>query len=161
MKTQCTRTLAALFIIAAGVFAVYSQQPAKGQQMSETERSLRAFYDDYAEDRRAQRREAIVDRYDRRGAYLMGNGSKRFETFEQIKDVYMNKWSGPKAFAWKDLSIEPISKSAAVVVGKFEWQTAAGLTMNFSYTGVLVKLDGKWRIRVEDESTAPPKTNSN
>ncbi len=161
MKTQCIRTFAALLIIAAGVFAAHSQQTAEPRQMSETERSLRAFYDAYAEDLRAHRREAIVDRYDRRGAYLMGNGSKRFETFEQIRDVYMNKWLGPKAFAWKDLSVEPISKDAAVVVAKFEWQTASGQTMNFSYTGVLVRQDGKWRIRVEDESAAPPKANGN
>ena len=48
------------------------------------------------------------------------------------------KWSGPKSFAWKDLSFEPISKDAAVVVGRFEWQTASGQTINSSYTGVLV-----------------------
>jgi hypothetical protein len=161
MNNQTTRTLAALFIIAAGVFAVHSQTSADPQRMTETERSLRAFYDAYADDLRAHRREAIVDRYDRRGAYLMGNGSKRFETFEQIRDVYVTKWSGPKAFEWNDLSFEPIGKDAAVVVGKFTWQTASGQTMKFSYTGVLVRQDGKWRIRVEDESAAPPKPGSN
>jgi hypothetical protein len=155
MIDRYKRTLAALFIIAASVFAV-AAQTASGP-MSETERSVRSFYDGYADDLRQARREGIVDRYDRRGAYLMGNGSKRLQTFEQIKDVYMTKWSGPKSFEWKDLSVEVMSKDAAAVTARFEWTTASGQILNFSYTGVLVKQDGKWRIRIEDESTAPQK----
>ena len=151
------RTLAVLFIIAAGVLAVAAQKGEKPAPMSETERSVRAFYDGYAEDLRQARREAIADRYDRRGAYLMGNGSKRLQTFEQIRERYATKWGGPKAFQWKDLSVEVISKTAAAVMARFEWTTAAGQVLNFSYTGVLVKQDGKWRIRIEDESAAPPK----
>src|SRR5688572_2238265 len=103
MTDRYKRTLAALFIIAASVFAVVAQTVSG--PMSETERSVRTFYDGYADDLRQARREGIVDRYDRRGAYLMGNGSKRLQTFEQIKDVYMTKWSGPKSFEWKDLSV--------------------------------------------------------
>src|SRR5687768_17289738 len=152
------RTLAALCITAAGVFTVAAQ---KAEPMSETERSVRSFYDGYADDLRQARREGIVDRYDRRGAYLMGNGSKRLQTFEQIKDVYMTKWSGPKSFEWKDLSVEVLSKDAAAVTARFEWTTAAGQILDFSYTGVLLRQDGKWRIRIEDESTAPPKPAGN
>ena len=159
MIDRYKRTLAALFVIAASVFAAAAQSAQKS--MSETERMIRGIYDTYAEDLRQQRREAIVDRYDRRGAYLMGNGSKRFQTFEQIKDVYMTEWSGPKSFEWKDLSVEVLSKDSAAVTARFEWTTAAGQVLNFSYTGVLVRQDGKWRIRVEDESTTPPKPAGN
>ena len=159
MTDRQKRTLAALFIIAASVFSAAAQKVNK--TVSETEQSVRALYDGYAEDLRQGRREGIVDRYDRRGAYLMGNGSKRLQTFEQIKDVYMNKWSGPKAFEWKDLSVEVLSKDIATVMARFEWTTASGQVLNFSYTGVLVKQDGKWRIRIEDESTSPTKPPGN
>ena len=159
MTHRNSRTLAALFIIAASVFAAIAQRAEK--PIPETEQSVRAFYDGYAEDLRQHRRAAIADRYDRRGAYLMGNGSKQLHTFEQIKDVYVTKWSGPKSFEWKDLSVEVLSKNAAVVLARFEWTTASGQVLNFSYTGLLVKQDGKWRIRIEDESTAPPKATGN
>ena len=148
-------------IIAAGVFAAMGQKTDRPTSPLETERSVRAFYDEYADDLRQERRESIANRYDRRGAYLMGNGSKTLQTFEQIKDRYMTKWSAPVSFEWHDLSVEVISRDAAVVMARFEWATAAGKILNFSYTGVLVKQDGKWRIRVEDESTAPPKAAGN
>ena len=148
-------TLALIFVITAGVFS------AAAQNISATERSVLAFYDSYAEDLRQERREEIANRYDRRGAYLMGNGSKRLQTFEQIKERYLTKWSGPKSFSWKDLSVEIISKNVVAVVGKFEWVTTAGQSMNFSYTGVLIKQKGEWRIRIEDESMAPPKAAAN
>jgi hypothetical protein len=144
-------TLAVILIITAGVLT------NAAQDISATERSVLAFFDSYAEDLRQERREAIANRYDRRGAYLMGNGSKRLQTFEQIKDLYLTKWSGPKSFAWKDLSVEVISKNVVAVLGKFEWVTTSGQSMNFSYTGVLIKQKGEWRIRIEDESMAPPK----
>jgi hypothetical protein len=144
-------TLALILVITAGVFT------AAGQDVSATEKSVLAFYDSYADDLRQGRREGIANRYDRRGAYLMGNGSKELQTFQQIKEMYLTKWSGPKSFAWKDLSVEVISKNVVAVLGKFEWVTATGQSMNFSYTGVLIKQKGEWRIRIEDESMAPPK----
>lgn len=140
-------TLALIFT--AGVFSINAQ--------SATERSVLAFYDSYADDLRQHLREGIVARYDPRGAYLLGNGSKRLRTFDEIKDTYMTNWTGPKAFEWKDLSVEVISKDAAAVVGKFVWTTAAGESFNYSYTGLLVKHKGEWRIRIEDESSAPRK----
>ena len=126
MKKRHIRTLAALLIIAAGVFAVNAQEDAKAGSMSETERSVRAFFDSYAEDLRGHKREAIADRYDRRGVYLVGNGTKSLVPFDQVRERYLTKWSGPKAFAWKDLSVEVISKDSAVVTGLFEWTAASG-----------------------------------
>ena len=163
MTRPISRTLAAMFIIAASVLFAAAQKPADAtrRQMSDTERAVRAFYDGYADDLRRERRESIVGRYDPRGAYILGNGSKRFESLEQIRDVYMNKWSGPKSFAWHDLSVDVISGSAAAVAARFEWVTQAGQTLHFSYTGVLVKRGGKWYIRIEDESSAPPGAGGN
>ena len=116
------------------------------------ESELRRFYDSYADDLRQRRREAIADRYDRRGVYMMGNGSKKLDAFEVVKARYLNKWKGPKSFEWHDLSFEILAPDVAVVLGRFEWQTEDGKILKFSYTGVLVKRDGHWRIRVEDES---------
>ena len=121
MNAYSIRTLAAFLIMAAGVFSVYGQQPAKtAAPMSDTERSIRAFYDTYAEDLRGHKRESIADRYDRRGVYMVGNGRKSLQPFDQVKDHYLTKWSGPKAFSWKDLSVEVLSKETAVVTGLFE-----------------------------------------
>jgi hypothetical protein len=146
-------TLALIF--SAGVFSVAAQSS------SDVEKSVLAFYDSYADDLRQHRREGIANRYDRRGVYLMGNGSKRLQTFEQTKDSYLTKWSGPKSFSWKDLSVEVISKNAVAILGKFEWVTQSGQKFDFSYTGVLIKQNGEWRIRIEDESMAPPKPVAN
>jgi hypothetical protein len=146
-------TLALIVVITAGVFSAEAQ----AKETSATEKMILAFYDSYADDLRQHRREAIVDRYDRRGVYLMGNGSKRLQTFEQVKDAYMTKWTGPKSFEWKDLSVDVISKDAAAVIGTFVWTTASGESFNYSYTGLLVRQKGEWRIRIEDESSAPTK----
>jgi hypothetical protein len=152
------RLPAALILILAAAISVWAQASGKSEKtqgMSSTERSVREFFDSYAEDLRGHKREAIADRYDRRGVYLVGNGTKSLVPFEQVKERYLTKWSGPKAFAWKDLSVELISKDAAVITGLFEWQPASGKTFNYSYTGLRLRQEGKWRIRLEDESTAP------
>ncbi len=149
--------LAAVLLIVGLTIAAVAKSPAK---MSAAERSIREFYDSYAADLRGHKRESIADRYDRRGVYLAGNGRKSLETFDKIKDRYLNDWSGPKAFIWKDLSVEVISKDSAVVSALFEWQVESGTTFTYSYTGLLIKRDGKWRIRLEDESTAPSKTSN-
>jgi hypothetical protein len=121
------------------------------------EREVRGFYDSYAEDLRRHRRELIADRYDPRGIYFLGNGGKTLETFEANKNAYLTKWKGPQSFDWTDLSVEVLSPDAAVVVGRFQWQTDTGEMLNYSYTGLLVKRAGRWRIRVEDESRQPAK----
>lgn len=130
---------------------------AAGGASARVEREVREFYDSYAEDLRAHRREAIAGRYDPRGVFFLGNGNKTFETYASVRNSYLTRWKGPKAFAWKDLSVEVVSPAAAVVVGRFEWQTEAGQTFNYSYTGLLLRRGGRWLIRVEDESTAPPR----
>ena len=132
-------------------------EPQNQNTVAATEREVREFYASYAEDLRRHRREAIADRYDPRGVFLLGHGRKTLQTFEATKDRYLTKWVGPKSFEWKDISIEVLSPDAAVVVGRFDWQVDAGQILTYSYTGLLVKHSGRWKIRVEDESTQPPK----
>lgn len=120
-----------------------------------TEKEIKEFFESYAEDLRQHRREAIANRYHSRGYFRMGNGNKRLVSFEDTRRRYLTTWNGPKFFEWKDLSIEVLSSNNAVVVGLFDIQATTGEKLTFSYTGVLVKDSGQWRIRVEDESLSP------
>lgn len=116
---------------------------------------IRDFFNSYAEDLRLHRGEAIAARYDSRGYYRMGNGTKMLVSFEDNKKRFVNKWDGPKSFEWKNLSIEILSADSAVVTALFDWQIGNSESRLYSYTGVLMKRSGKWRIRLEDESGAP------
>jgi hypothetical protein len=154
---------ARIFVLTPLIFALchvatYAQnktQPPTNKEadVSTTERELRQFYDAYADDLRAHRTEAIANRYDSRGYFALGNGTKRFVSFEDNKKNYMTRWTGPKSFEWRDLSFEILSPSSASVIGVFDWTNAAGAKDTLSYTGVLTKQSGQWRIRVEDESS--------
>lgn len=159
-----SQLLLACAILLRGSFVAEAQkvktpEPLRQSEVTAIEREVREFYDSYAEDLRRHRRESIADRYEPRGVFFLGNGRKSLESFESVKNSYLTKWTGPKSFEWKDMSVEVLSPDAAVVVGLFTWQTDAGEVLTFSYTGVLIKRLGKWRIRIEDESsqlTKPP-----
>ena len=115
----------------------------------------REFMSGYAEDLRHGRRQAIVERYDRRGAYRVGEGEKNLESWELVRAAYMTQWTPPASFVWRDLSYEPIGNDAVIIVGLFDWGLADGRQLTFSYTGLLVRQDGELRIRLEDESMSP------
>lgn len=125
------------------------------QRDRDPETEARAFMESYAQDLRAGAREAIVARYDPRGSYRVGNGQKVFEPLDSIRAVYMGAWQPPTTFEWRDLSYEVLSDDAVMVVGRFEWTDAAGKMLPISYTGLLLRRDGEWRIRLEDESVSP------
>lgn len=129
-----------------------STRPQKAYNVNALEKEIKAYFDSYAEDIRQHRKEEIANRYDRRGYYWGGNGTKAFSSFEEIKNHYLNEWTGPSSFEWKDLSIDVLSPDAAVVTGLFESQRPAGGSGNVSYTAVLVKRAGKWVIRLENKS---------
>jgi hypothetical protein len=115
----------------------------------------RAFMEAYAQDLRAGNREGIADRYDRRGAYTLGNGGKRLEAYDSIAAGYRSGWQPPHSFEWRDLSYEAVGPDAVVVTGRFLWGTGSGEPMRFSYSSLLVRQDGRLRIRMEDESMDP------
>ena len=123
----------------------------------------RTFMDGYARDLLAGDRAAIAARYDRSGAYFLGNGRKEFSPYDSIVAQYRGaSWSPPVSFAWRDLSFEPAGPNAVVVAGQFVWGAAAGAPpMTVSYTSLLHRQDGALRIRLEDESfdpaTLPPR----
>lgn len=119
-------TLVALCLV---VFQTASAQ--NQNNVAAIEHEVGEFFDSYAEDLRSARREAIANRYDPRGYYRMGNGEKTLESFEAVKNRYLTKWTGPKSFQWKDISIEVLSSDAVLVVGLFDWQRATGETRTF------------------------------
>lgn len=119
------------------------------------EAEARAFMESYAQDLRAGAREAIVARYDPRGSYRVGGGEKTFEPLDSIRAIYMGRWEPPAVFEWRDLSYDVLGDDAVMVVGRFEWTDRQGRMTPLTYTGLLVKQDGAWRIRLEDEDVSP------
>lgn len=154
MKILAIALISLIFIVSA------SAQTTKAAKVDTVavEREIKAFYDAYSDDLRNSRGLAIVERYDPRGAFMMGNGVKRSMTAEDLKNKYLS-FKAPKHFAWKELDVDVLTADTVAVLGLFEWQTTGAIN-TYSYTGLLVKRDGKWRIRVEDESPGvnPPPT---
>ena len=150
-----TRTTLLLLCLLMGFFALAVEgQPVKkpSQDKAKAEAELKAFYDAYGGDLRQARREAIADRYDRRGYFRVGDGQKTLISYEDSRNRYLNAWAPPKSFVWKDLSFEILSPDAANVFGLFDWQAATGEKTIASYSALLLKTNGKWFIRIEDES---------
>ncbi|MCE1205382.1 MAG: nuclear transport factor 2 family protein [Holophagaceae bacterium] len=114
---------------------------------------------EYADDLLGGKREAIINKYDPRGHYRLGNGKKAFLSQDQIRAGYLGKWNPPISFVWRDLSFEAIGSDAVIVTGLFDWETSSGEKRTFSYTSLLLFQNGAWKIRLEDESRAlPPPT---
>lgn len=110
----------------------------------------------YAVDLLAHDVVAISNRYDRRGAYLLGHGAKTFEPFDSVRERYAEGWQGPASFEWHDLSFEVLSSDAVVVAGRFSWALDDSVApLSGSYTGLLVRQEDELRIRLEDESFDP------
>lgn len=147
--------IALLILFAAAPLA--AQPAARPEPAVVTE--ARTFMAAYADALRAGDRAGIAGRYDRNGAFFLGNGMKRFETHAQITANYAGSdWQPPHRFEWRDLSFEPIGNDAVVIAGQFAWTPREGAeALVFSYTGLLRRQNGVLRIRLEDESTRPPR----
>lgn len=82
-----------------------------------------AFMEGYAQDLRAKDGTAVAARYNRSGSYSLGSGHKKFTSYDSIRVIYEERWPGPDSFEWQDLSYEPISSNAIMVLGKFIFPT--------------------------------------
>lgn len=145
-------------LLAAAVVAGCSPAaPATPAPLTEAEVS--AFMRDYAADLRARNSEAVIARYDSAGVYMLGAGNKVFLPKDSLAAGYRTGWKGPAFFEWVNLSYEMVGPSAAVVAGQFRWVEIGGKdTLHFSYTSLVRKTPTGLRIRLEDESPAPPET---
>jgi len=115
----------------------------------------RAFMEAYATDLRTGAREGVAARYDPRGAWMVGGGRKDFVPADSIRAMYLGGWRPPASFEWQDLSYEAVGPDAVVVAGRFLWGVSATDRRTFSYTALLLRQEGRLRIRLEDESGAP------
>jgi hypothetical protein len=148
-------------VAALGVACSQSNRPAadttSGNRVTtDVVSEARAFMDTYARDLVAGDRAAIAARYDRTGAYFLGNGRKELTSYDSIAADYRGGWKPPASFTWRDLSFEPAGSDAVVVAGQFAWGPAPGAPpLTFSYTALLRRQEGVLRIRLEDESLDP------
>jgi hypothetical protein len=148
----------AAFLALLAFASPLAAQPA-GRREPPVVTEARAFMASYAEALQSGDRAGIAGRYDRTGAYSLGNGRKSFESHARIVAQYAGaEWQPPWRFEWQDLSYEPIGRDAVVVAGRFAWTPREGAEpFIYSYTSLLRRQDGVLRIRLEDESTRPPR----
>jgi hypothetical protein len=150
--TFATALLLATFTAACASPPASAPAPAGDSALAD---EAAAFMAGYATELRAGAVDRIVARYDARGAYFVGGGSKRLVSPDSIAAQYHSGWQRPVSFDWRDLSYEVVGPDAAVVTGLFEWRTGTGQPLRFSYTSLLLRTPDGLRIRVEDESGAP------
>lgn len=147
-----------MVLLAAPIAAGASAQAPQGASAAQDRLTAEAtsFMAAYADELRAGDRAAIAARYDRRGAWRVGDGTAVLDGWERISAIYAsNQWQPPAAFEWRDLAYEPAGPDSVIVVGRFAWTPAAGQApLVFSYTALLIRQDGALRIRLEDESAA-------
>lgn len=113
----------------------------------------KAFMQAYAQDLNAGDRQAVADRYARRGAIMVSGGQREVLSFEQLRADYVIRWQPPVAFEWRSLAYEAVGDRAVFVTGEFVWKASRDkASATFGYVGLLVLEDGRLRIRLEDET---------
>lgn len=115
----------------------------------------RAFMEAYAADLRAGDREALIARYDPAGMWFVTHGRVDPMAHTAVADLYRRQWTRPAAFGWNDLTYIPFGPDAVSVIGRFTWTTEGGAAQDIAYHGLLVRVDGALRIRIEDETPIP------
>jgi len=162
MRKGLLAILALALPVAAGAQPAHPDRARPGaaarRGVSAVRAEAEAFMAGYARDLRAGDRAAIAARYDRRGSWRVGGGTKRFEPWALTRDHYAGPWTPPASFAWSDLSYEVLGPDAVLVTGLFRWGLAGRDPLIFSYTGLLVRQGRELRIRLEDESGPAPGT---
>ena len=115
--------------------------------------AARSFMTGYGRDLSHGNREALVRRYDRRGAFFVGEGTKEYWPNDSISSWYRHHWLAPAFVEFRNLSYEPLGDSAVAVIGQFRWTAKQTTdTAMFAYTAILLKQNEHLVIRVEDES---------
>lgn len=111
-----------------------------------------AFMDAYARDLVAGNKDAIIARYHPQGVFILAEGIDDLMKSRQLAEFYRTQWQKPHAFTWKGLRFRPLSSETILIDGGFETQaTADKPAQYFSYLAVLIRENGKLRIRSEIE----------
>ncbi|MFO6448722.1 hypothetical protein ACLBKU_16435 [Erythrobacter sp. NE805] len=118
-------------------------------------RALDDWFAAYAAELEAGDRPAILARYHPEGAWMVRKGVPRLLDFAALTERYLGAaWQPPARFAWADLRIELVGSAGALAVGQFVWERANGRRELISYTGLLLRVEEAWKIRLEDENLA-------
>ncbi|HZV84356.1 MAG TPA: DUF4440 domain-containing protein [Brevundimonas sp.] len=134
---------------AAGAVAQTVPPPSETRDNADA----RAFMDAYAQDLRNTDREAVIGRYDPAGVWFVGGGRGEWLSPDRIAENYRSaSWRPPADFAFEDLAFVTAGDDVVTVTGRFNWPRADGSARTIAYHGLLVRIDGRWRIRVEDET---------
>lgn len=146
--------LAAAFAVMMGSAAATG---ASAQSAPAAERphhaEARAFMEAYERNLRNVDRAAVTAGYDPAGVWFFSGGRGEWLTTRQITEIYgSDQWRPPADFAWKDLAFIPAGDDVVTVTGRFDWPRPDGTVRAVAYHGMLVRIDGSWRIRVEDET---------
>lgn len=145
---------AALAVILTGGTATAGMaQTVPPPGRSQDHADARAFMDGYAQDLRNADREAVIGRYDRTGAWVVSAGRGEWRSPAQIAEDYRSDaWRPPADFAFRDLAFVTAGEDVVTVTGRFDWPRQDGSARTIAYHGLLVRIDGQLRIRVEDET---------
>ena len=115
---------------------------------------MQDWFDSYAHDLRAGDRKAVLARYHPDGAWIVRKGVPRLLDFGQLTRRYLEDWQPPALFEWQGLALEAAGTEGLLAVGQFRWGRPSGPIEIMSYTGLLLRCAGEWRIRLEDENLA-------
>lgn len=133
----------------AGAVAQTVPPPAESRDHADA----RAFMDAYAQDLRNTDREAVIARYDPAGLWFVSGGRGEWLSPDRIAEIYRSDaWRPPADFAFQDLAFITAGEDVVTVTGRFNWPRQDGSARTIAYHGLLVRIDGRWRIRVEDET---------
>jgi ketosteroid isomerase-like protein len=114
---------------------------------------LNIFMENYADILRKREMEKIADLYYDSGIVISGNGFNEFSSFDSIRSHYLKQPRDPINFKWDEIRIDPLAGDLALITSVFYWNFPDKPdTAKFSYTGLLTKTSGGWKIRHEHES---------
>lgn len=106
----------------------------------------------YAESMLSGDRAALVDAYSPAGVRVVSNGESVMLSPSDVAARYSApRWSAPAAFAWKDLSWEPVGPDAYFAFGRYDVRARADAPVRtYSYSALLRRRDGKVGITIEN-----------
>ena len=95
-------------------FSVFAEQ-------DKVDKKVREFLNAYKQELLMHKGVKLAERFDPRGYYKRFNGTKDFYSSEDVREWLTSRWTGPNTLSFKDVSIEVISPSAALIIAIMEW----------------------------------------
>ena len=147
MKYLTSLLLSFFFAIAS------SSNRTVAQENLGTLESAKTFMAAYANDLNSANRTAIIQRYDPRGHYQLGNGRKTFLSQSRNR-CYLENGVHQVRLTGMIYLFEVLGPEAIVVTGLFDWVATNGEKRTLLLFLSAIASKREWKIRVEDESRA-------